>query len=71
MKYREYITNDGDRWDLISYKLYGNALCYEVIVNANPDVKIVPVLSGGIKLRIPNIEIENILSEDDLPPWKR
>lgn len=71
MKYVEYVTNDGDRWDLIAYKFYGNALNYEVIVNANPQVEIVPLLSGGIILKIPKIEIGNILKDDDLPPWKR
>ena len=71
MKYQEYITNDDDRWDLISYKFYGHALNYEIIINANPDVKIVPVLTSGIKLKIPKIEITNILKGADLPPWKR
>uniref|UniRef100_A0A7C4AJA2 Phage tail protein n=1 Tax=Thermodesulfovibrio aggregans TaxID=86166 RepID=A0A7C4AJA2_9BACT len=68
-KYYEYITKEGDRWDLIAYQFYGDAMMYEPIVVANPEVPIVSILPGGIKLRIPAIEIKNEIEE--LPPWKR
>jgi len=68
-KYYEYITKEGDRWDLIAYQFYGNAMMYEPIVVANPEVPIVPIFPSGIKLRIPAIEVKNEIEE--LPPWKR
>ena len=69
MNYYEYITQDGDRWDMISYKFYGTPVQYEVIIAANPDIPILPVLPSGIKLYIPAIEFETTI--ESLPPWKR
>lgn len=69
MEYYEYITKEGDRWDLIAYDFYGDATMYEPIIVANPEVPIIPILPSGIKLKIPVIEIKNIIEE--LPPWKR
>lgn len=69
MKYIEYITKEGDRWDLIAYEFYGDPYLYEPIVAANPDVPIKPILPSGIKLLVPVIETKNTVEE--LPPWKR
>lgn len=69
MKYIEYITKEGDRWDLIAYEFYGDPYLYEPIIAANPEVPIKPVLPSGIKLRVPVIEVKNTVEE--LPPWKR
>lgn len=66
----EYRTLDGDRWDSIAWKLYGDAWAYEAIVAANPSVPIMPVLPGGILLRIP-LRAARELEAAQLPPWKR
>ena len=68
-EFYEYITKEGDRWDLIAYQFYGDPMLYGPIIVANPDVPIIPILPGGIKLRIPVIELKNTIEE--LPPWKR
>ena len=34
-----YITKQNDRWDLIAYEYYNNALLYEEIIKANPEKK--------------------------------
>ena len=68
-EYYEYITKEGDRWDLIAYQFYGDATMYEPIIVANPEVPIIPILPSGIKLRIPIIEIKETIEE--LPPWKK
>lgn len=68
-EFYEYITREGDRWDLIAYEFYGDAMLYEPIVVANPDVPIVPILPSGIKLRIPVIDVKDTIKE--LPPWKK
>ncbi len=64
-----YITKDKDRWDLISYKFYNDATLYENIIKANPNVAIKPVLTAGIKLKIPVIETTGEITSD-LPPWR-
>lgn len=66
----EYVTVDGDRWDLIAYRMYGDPYAFEPIIAANPDVAIRPVLVGGIRLLIPLREPTTIAAAD-LPPWKR
>lgn len=65
----EYITKDGDRWDLIAYEFYSDATLYEPIITANPEVPITPMLLSGLKLKIPIIEDSEEI-EFTLPPWK-
>lgn len=71
MEYLQYLTKDNDRWDNISYKHYGNPYQYNIILEANPGVRIVPRLPAGVLLRIPIIEATQILTHELLPPWKR
>ena len=66
----EYITKEGDRWDLIAYQFYANANLYEKIISANPAVKIIPTLSAGIKLKIPILETDSQI-QFELPPWRK
>lgn len=70
-KFYEYITKEGDRWDLIAYRFYGDETLYEPIIVANPDVPIIPILPSGIKLLIPVIDMKNTIPSEELPPWKR
>lgn len=64
----EYITKDGDRWDLLAYMFYADPYMYEPIVLANFQYATLPVLPAGLKLNIPIIYIEN--EETDInPPW--
>ena len=55
-EYYSYITKDNDRWDSIANKFYKNPSLYEPIIKANPEVSITPVLSAGIKLKIPILD---------------
>ena len=56
MEYLIYTTIEGDRWDLIAWAQYGNAMLYPLILQANPSVTLDPVLPGGISLKIPIID---------------
>lgn len=48
------VTKFGDRLDLLSWKYYGNAEYYFVILAANPDLRKDSLyLDSGIQLRIP------------------
>lgn len=69
MTYLEHITRKGERWDLLAYHYYGDALAYEQIIVANPLVAIRSALPSGIALRIP--VLESVTSQKDLPPWLR
>ena len=43
---------------------------YEIIIQANPEVSITPILASGVKLKIPVIEEKETISFTT-PPWKR
>ena len=69
--YLAHITSDGDRWDLLAWRYYRDPLGYERIMTANPHVSRSPALTAGIRLLIPVIDATEIVSAEDLPPWKR
>lgn len=67
--YITYLTEEGDRWDAIAYRVYGDVHAYEPIIAANPTVPIRPTLEGGIQLRVPIRAGSSAAAT--LPPWKR
>jgi phage tail protein X len=69
--YVEHLTRDGERWDQIADRYYGDPYGYEVLIQANPTVAIIPCLDAGLKLLIPVFEDTPAMSAADLPPWKR
>lgn len=68
----QYITTEGERWDNVAFKMYGNAGLSEILIKANPEVSISDVIYPGTVLNIPVIQaFEAEVSLDILPPWKR
>jgi phage tail protein X len=69
--YIEHITNDGDRWDSLAWKYYGDPHAYEGIILANPNVPIIPILPAGVRLLIPMMDSSTVTSAPPagLPPW--
>lgn len=67
----EYVTIQGDRWDSIAFKAYGDSSMLSKIQDANPNIPLVDNFDGGIKILIPIIEILDTTNVDLLPPWKR
>lgn len=50
-----YITNAGDRWDLISFNVFNNEYFASEINEANPQFIYTAVFDQGIPITIPNI----------------
>ncbi|OQS39769.1 hypothetical protein B0T40_03270 [Chromobacterium haemolyticum] len=72
MEYLEHITSAGERWDTLAWEYYGDAAQMSPIIEANPQLRILPALSAGLVVRIPVLEDDDLaLAEEDLPPWKR
>lgn len=71
MEYREHITQEGERWDQIAWRHYGDPHAYERIIVANPGAPIAPVLPGGVVLAVPAAEAPALIDDRALPPWKR
>ncbi len=53
MRYLEHITTQGERWDNLAWRYYGDALSYERIIAANPHVAVIPVLPSGVRSLYP------------------
>jgi hypothetical protein len=76
-RYLEHLARLGDRWDLLAYQYYGDALAYEQIVAFNfPE----PSLEGlqvrllpppGVILKIPEPVPPPPDQPVNLPPWRR
>jgi len=72
MEHIEYITTEGERWDNVAQKAYGNPGLFPIIIQANTDLPIVDRLAGGLLLRVPVIdEVEVKTDKELLPPWKQ
>ena len=72
--YIEHVARDGDRWDLLAWHYYGDATRMSPIIEANPQLRILPVFAAGTVVYIPIMEAAQAaeyLSAEDLPPWKR
>ena len=68
-----YRTIEGDRWDLIAYKAYGDATKFVGLLEANKPLAISQVLRAGLKINIPILKDEKSgsVQSELLPPWKR
>jgi phage tail protein X len=64
-----HITTDGERWDQLAWRYYGDAHRYLPIVLANPHIPLTPELPAGLTLAIPMLETQP--TAQDLPPWMR
>lgn len=68
-KYIIHKTKQGERWDSLAYKYYGNCFKYTPIVMANPNMPISPFLPEGVDVVIPFFD-NNTETNEELPPWK-
>lgn len=62
-----YTTIQGDVWDLIAYKLYGDEKYMKNLIEANWKYIDVVVFSSGTVLNVPDIPQEEI---DNIPFWR-
>jgi len=70
--YTEYLTMQGDRWDTVAFKAYGDATMVQPIIEANKEVYLTEILPAGVRLLVPIIEVvDNQTDPALLPPWKR
>lgn len=65
---REYVTVQGDTWDIISYKVYGSEKYMTKLIEANTEYRETIIFGANAKLKIPEIETP---IPTTLPPWKR
>jgi phage tail protein X len=62
-----YTTVQGDMFDYIAIKFYGDDHLGDRIMEANPDYTTVRIFSGGITLTMPDIAVKRVIQLID---WK-
>lgn len=67
--YKEYVTKEGDAFDIIALMEYDEEKMAHYIIKENPDYCDVLTFDAGVVLQIPILETTNI--PDTLPPWRR
>lgn len=65
---RKYRTIQGDMWDGIAKKVYGDESYMNQLLEANPELTDVIVFSAGVEVLIPDISVKKTTVT---PPWKR
>ena len=67
----QHTTIDGERWDMVAQKYYGQASMMNDIIEANPEVPLYDIFPAGIVLDIPVIASNDLPTDPaNLPPWK-
>jgi phage tail protein X len=69
-EFQRYISNAGDRWDLIADRAYGDITKMKELQEANPDIARYASFPNGITIILPIIP-EKSTQNALLPPWKR
>ena len=64
-----YQTVQGDTWDLMAHKLYGNVFLLPPLLEANRQYLDVVIFPSGIILQVPELQAEQI-ADADVPPWR-
>ncbi|MGE1091349.1 tail protein X [Pseudomonas zeae] len=62
-------TTEGERWDQLAWRYYGDAHRYGPIAYANPNVPLNATLPSGLTLAIPLLAARP--TAQDVPPWMR
>ncbi len=64
-------TLQGDTWDTIAYRVYGNVLRAQNLMEARENIRLLDyeIFPGGITVYTP--EIEETTAADDLPDWRK
>ena len=64
---KTYTTIQGDMWDSIAYKLYGNEKYMGLLMQNNMELLDIFIFGAGTVLNVPELESEK---EADLPSWR-
>lgn len=67
MTAKTYITLQGDAWDAIAYRLWGEERFFMELVKVNPEHLDVVVFEAGVRLNVPPMPERFVATE--MPPW--
>lgn len=64
----KYTTIQGDMWDMIAYKVYGNESGMSQLLDANQNYRDYVIFPAGIGLNVPTFSQSEVSL---LPPWRQ
>lgn len=62
-----YITQQGDTWDLISHKFFGEEKYMKYLIEANWPLVDIMIFSSGTEIIVPDIPED---ADEDAPFWR-
>ena len=63
----KYRTIQGDAWDTVAFRLWGQEGLAHHLMAANPELLDVVIFPAGVELAVPDIVVQPDTPE--LPPW--
>ena len=67
-----YVTQQGDMWDLIAFRVWGRETLFQHLLAANPAQREVVRFEAGVALRVPELPVRALRTiQDTRPPWRR
>lgn len=66
-----YKTQQGDTWDIISKRVYGDEHFMDLLIRANIQYRKIVIFPAEVTLTVPDINLASLEYEANLPPWKR
>ena len=64
-------TRQGDTWDILSKRLYGDEHYMDVLINANIEHRKTVIFPYGVVLTVPEVDTSAADLVTGLPPWKQ
>jgi len=68
---RKYMAAQGDVWDYLSWKLYGDEGLSHILLAANPALRRIVVFDVPEMINVPDKPQARAQSSVNLPPWKK
>lgn len=62
-------TRQGDTWDILAWRVYGNELFMDVLIKANFKHRKTAIFSAGVVLEAPDIDTTSAEYNRNLPSW--
>ena len=65
-----YTTQQGDMWDYIAWKIYGDEALVYLLYLENPKYLETFIFDEGVELYCPEVEINDYEDDEDAPDWQ-
>lgn len=67
MSKSSYTTTQGDSWDTIAFKIWGQERMMHHLLRSNPEYFDVLIFPAGVLLNVPDLQVPK--EKLELPPW--